>query len=94
MNRGRQIFSPSRTARSYVLPVVLHIANLSQCNGNFRDVLKQAYVTPLLKNVSLDNDDVSNYRPVSNLFSSKVIKKRVHIQIDMYLCENFFNGQF
>ena len=52
-------------------------------------------MTPLLKNKLLDVDDVCSYRPVSNLlFLSKVIEKCVHIQIDMYLCENFLYGEF
>ena len=58
-------------------------------------LLKQACVTPLLKNKLLDVDDVCSYRPHSNLpFLSEVIKKCVHIQIDMYLCENFLYGEF
>ena len=49
----------------------------------------------MLKNKMLDVDDVCSYRPVSNLpFLSKVIEKCVHIQIDMYLCENFLYGEF
>ena len=43
----------------------------------------------------LDVDDVCSYRPVSNLpFLSNVIEKCVHIQIDVYLCENFLYGEF
>ena len=77
-----------------LLPAILHIVNLPLINGIFPEVLKQACVTPSLKNKMLDVDDVCSYRPVSNLpFLSKV-KKCVHIQIDMYLCENFLYGEF
>ena len=61
----------------------------------FPEVLKQALATPLLENEALNVNDVCSNRPVSNLpFLSKVIEKSVHIQIDMYLCENFLYGEF
>ena len=62
-----------------LLPAVLHIVNLSLLKGNFPDKLKVACVTPILKRDSLDKDDVTNSRPVSNLpFLSKLIEKCVN----------------
>ena len=55
----------------------------------FPDVLKKACVTPLIKNESLDYDNIKNFRPVSNLpFLGKIIEKCVFLQINTYLCEN------
>ena len=73
----------------------MHVVSLSLINGIFPEVLKQACVTSLLKNEVLDVNDVCSYRPVSKLsFLSKVIEKCVHVQIDMYVCENFVYGEF
>jgi hypothetical protein len=38
--------------------------------------MKSAIVTPLLKKLSLQKDELRNYRPISNLsFISKVLEK-------------------
>ena len=43
-------------------------------------------VTPILKKISLDPQDLSNYRPVSNLsFISKILELSIYIQINNYL---------
>ena len=58
-----------------LLPAILHVVNLSLLNWNFPDELKIACVTPILTSDSLDKDDVTNFRPVSNpLFLSKLRK--------------------
>jgi len=47
-------------------------------NGMFPAQLKQARVQPLLKKSTLDPDDVSSYRPISNLpYISKFIERVV-----------------
>ena len=72
-----------------LLPAIHHIVNLSLSLGYFPDVLKKACVTPLIKNENLDDDNIKNFRPVSNLpFLGKIIEKCVFLQINTYLCEN------
>ena len=72
-----------------LLPVITHIVNSSLQTGTFPESLKTAVVRALLKKENLDPDDLSNYRPISNLsFISKVIEKCVHLQITDYVEEN------
>ena len=48
--------------------------------------MKQAIVAPLLKKSTLDNDELKNYRPVSNLFFvSKLTEKVVAARLIAYL---------
>ena len=62
-----------------LLPAIAHIVNLSLSTGIFPDELKSACVIPLLKREALDGNDVSNYRPGSNLsFLSRLIEKCVN----------------
>ena len=76
-----------------LLPAIHHIVNLSLSLGYFPDVLKKACVTTLIKNENLDNDNMKNFRPVSNLpFLGKIIEKCVFLQINTYLCENSLYG--
>ena len=50
---------------------------------------KKAIVYPGLKKPSLDPDDLSNYRPISNLsFVSKLLERAVHAQLLLYLNDN------
>ena len=61
-----------------LLPLLTSIINESLTKGEFPNDFKNAIVTPLLKKPSLDEDELKNYRPVSNLhFISKVIEKLV-----------------
>ena len=56
-----------------VVPAITHVVNESFLSGTFPSMFKTAIVKPLLKKPSLDQDDLKNYRPVSNLsFLSKV----------------------
>lgn len=67
-------------------PVITEIINMSLSNGYFPEPLKHALVVPLLKKPSLDPEDVSNYRPVSNLsFLSKTIERVVSITLAGHL---------
>ena len=51
--------------------------------------LKHAVVTPLLKKSSLDNENLKNYRPVSNLpYLGKCIEKVAIKQMEDHLSEN------
>uniref|UniRef100_M3XIQ1 Reverse transcriptase domain-containing protein n=1 Tax=Latimeria chalumnae TaxID=7897 RepID=M3XIQ1_LATCH len=59
-------------------PLFVRIVSASLEEGVFPVALKKAQVRPLLKRISLDPDDLGNYRPISNLpFLGKVIEKVV-----------------
>ena len=74
---------------------VLHIINTSLQTGVFPDAFKTAVVKPLLKKPNLDNNVLSNYRPISNLpFISKILEKIVSVQINSFLEENNILEEF
>ena len=55
-------------------------------NASFPSDQKCAMVTPILKKISLDPWDLSNYRPVSNLsFISKILERSVYTPHNGYL---------
>ena len=64
-----------------VLPTMTSIINDSLKSGVFPSSYKSAIVTPLLKKPSLDPNDLKNYRPVSNLFMSKILETVVVSQL-------------
>jgi hypothetical protein len=69
-----------------ILPTLTQIVNDSLLSGVFPFLFKTAIVKPLLKKPSLDQNNLKNYRPVSNLaFLSKVIEKVVLQQMFSYL---------
>ena len=62
------------------------ICNLSLSCADFSDSLKIAFVTPLIKKLTLDCEILKNYRPVSNLsFLSKLIERIVSAQFIEHL---------
>ena len=62
---------------SVIASTVCHLCNLSMKNGVFPAQLKQARV--LLKKSCLDPDDVSSYRPISNLpYQLSVISYKIY----------------
>ena len=63
---------------SHVLaPIITRIVNLSLAIGEFCPQLKRSIITPLLKKPSLDKDNLSHYRPISNLSVISKITKRI-----------------
>ena len=46
-------------------PAITNIVNLSLDTGNFPHAFKQSIITPLIKKPSLDPENLSNYRPIS-----------------------------
>ena len=61
--------------------------NLSK--GSFLSEFTKSIVRPLIKKETLDPDELSNYRPISNLsFLSKTLERIVASQIDEYLHDN------
>ena len=70
-------------------PIITAIINKSLACGEFPHTYKSAIVSPLLKKMSLDPEELKNYRPVSNLaFVSKLIEKVVASQLTTYLTNN------
>ena len=70
-------------------PILLFIVNTSITGGEFPQTLKQAYVTPIIKDFKDDHDDLKNYRPISNLSTlSKILERCMYVQINNYLAEN------
>ncbi len=64
-----------------ILPIT-NIVNLSLSEGIFPDQFKNAIVTPLYKKHSLPQEDLSSYRPISNLnFISKIIERVIHSRL-------------
>ena len=64
-----------------MVPVLLHITNMSLTESHFSNELKEALLRPLLKKISSDLIK-KNYRPVLNLsYSSKLIKQTVCNQL-------------
>src|SRR6476469_1383909 len=59
------------------VPLVTRLIHLSFSEGCFPDQFKRAQVTPLLKKPGLDENDPSNYRPISNLNTVGKIIERV-----------------
>jgi hypothetical protein len=72
-----------------LLPSLTALINSSITSGIFPDACKSALVTPLLKKATLDQNELKNYRPVSNLsFISKIMEKVVLTQLSEYLISN------
>ena len=56
--------------------------NLSLSTGTMPETLKVAELVPVLKKYDADHEQISNFRPISNLVMvSKVIKKAVSVQL-------------
>ena len=78
-----------------ISPLITNIINLSLQTGHIPSALKTAILTPLLKKPSLDPDNLSNYRPISNLpFISKVLEKIVSTQLHTHLNQNNLSEKF
>ena len=72
-----------------LLPTITNIINLSLSTGIFPDQFKSSVVHPKLKKNNLDKDNLSNYRPISNLsFISKLTERLVKNRITHHLSIN------
>ena len=72
-----------------LLPFITRMCNVSLEENCLPPSQKKALITPRIKKPGLDRDDVSNYRPISNLtFISKVMEKIVAKQLIAYLASN------
>ena len=71
-----------------LLPAITHIVNCS-ISSTMPEVYKEAIITPILKKPNLNTEELSNYRPISNLaYLSKLIEKVVAKQINDYTSAN------
>ena len=62
------------------------MCNASLTEGHLPQSQRHAVVTPLLKKLHLDQAELKNYRPVSNLsFMSKVVERMVADRLNQYL---------
>ena len=69
--------------------IIAKLANLSFSQGSFPKGFKLAQLTPLLKKPGLDNNDLSNYRPISNLNNiSKILERLCYNQILSHILSN------
>jgi len=69
-----------------LLPVITHLINLCLKESNIPSDLKHALISPILKKDSLPKDDLSSYRPISNLnFLSKVLERAIYIRLLSHL---------
>jgi len=58
-----------------LVPTITNIVNLSLISGQFHPTFKESVISPLLKKPTLDKEELSNYRPISNLsLVSKIIE--------------------
>jgi len=70
-------------------PVVLSIINDSLCTGVVPPSFKIAAVTPVPKKTNVDYENLSNFRPISNLpFLVKILERVVASQLISHLTEN------
>ena len=79
---------------SVLAPTITNIINLSLSSGTFPSSFKQSVVAPLLKKPSLDKNNLSSYRPISNLsFLSKLTERVVKNRLTEHLGKNtLFNA--
>ena len=74
---------------SVLAPTITKIINLSLSTGEFPSNFKQSIITPLIKKPSLDKENLSNYRPISNLsFLSKLTERVVKNRLEQHLTKN------
>jgi len=67
-----------KTTVGVMAPLIVRLANMSFSTGVFPSSLKQGRITPLLKKPGLDQSDMANYRPITNLSTmSKILERLV-----------------
>jgi hypothetical protein len=76
-------------------PTITKIVNLSLSSATFPDSFKHSIISPLLKKPGLDKNDLSNYRPISNLsFLSKLTERIVKDRLSRHLNSNSLFNSF
>ena len=83
-----------KTCIPELLPLITAIINSSLQSGSFPEVFKQPIVRPTIKDSNLDSEELSSYRPVSNLpFISKLIEKVVYEQLTTHIEHNALHDE-
>ena len=78
-----------KSSPDYYFFNLLKILNLSLKAGCFHHSFKTAIVKPHLKKANSDNEDFSNYQPISNLsYISKLFERAASMQIREHLENN------
>jgi len=77
-------------------PLLAQLANLSFAAGIFPSRYKLSHVIPLLKKPGLDITDPANYRPITNLCTSKVLEKLALTRLQPHIlsCDNYYFSRF
>ena len=69
-----------------LLPSITTLFNLCIAESTFPSCFKHALVSPLLKSHQKNHDDLSSYRPISNLsFLSKILERVLHQRLLSHL---------
>jgi len=80
---------PTKLLKSCIdafVPPITHLLNLSLSEGAFPTQFKHAIVLQLLKKPTLPKNELSNYRPISNLnFISKVLERVLYSRLCSHL---------
>ena len=72
-----------------LVPTITKNVNLSLTFGQFHPIIKESVISPLLKKPTLDKEQLSNYRPISNLsLLSKIIERVVKSRLVDHLNSN------
>jgi len=74
---------------SVLVPTITNIVNLSLASGQLHPILKESVISPLLKKSTLDKDQISIYRPISNIsLITKIIERVVKSRVTDHLTSN------
>ena len=77
---------------SAVLPIVTKIVNLSLRDASMPTLFKEASLTPIMKSISLDTDEESSFKPISNFpYVSNIIEKVVDTQLTYHIQKHNLN---
>ncbi len=72
-----------------LIGAITSIINMSLESGSVSEVYKEVLVRPLIKKPGSDENNMKNYRPVSNLpFMSKLLEKAVKVRLSTHLTDN------
>lgn len=78
-----------------LLPLITTIINKSLVEAKVPNCFKRSNIAPLLKKSGLDQENLKNYRPVSNLpFISKILEKVVAQRLQEHINTNLLQDSF